>query len=140
MSQSASSNKSVSPSIRPSNSQGEFLLNEEGWKDEARGVIQDISSYVKFVSVAENLPSSNSEIYLNLTTKENNNYTIVLNPEGFKIVGNNFDTANIEGETVYETPYSLLDNISPAYREAFGNDLTQQLLKLQKQQEEENSE
>ena len=77
--------------------QGEFLLNEEGWKDEARGVIQDISSYVKFVSVAENLPSSNSEIYLNLTTKENNNYTIVLNPEGFKIVGNNFDTANIEG-------------------------------------------
>lgn len=103
-------------------------------------MIQDISSYVKFVSVAENLPSSNSEIYLNLTTKENNNYTIVLNPEGFKIVGNNFDTANIEGETVYETPYSLLDNISPAYREAFGNDLTQQLLKLQKQQEEENSE
>ena len=43
-------------------------------------------------------------------------------------------------ETVYETPYSLLDNLSPAYREAFGNDLTTQLLKLQKQREEEQSE
>ena len=42
-------------------------------------------------------------------------------------------------ETVYETPYSLLDNLSPAYREAFGNHLTNQLLKLQKQREEENS-
>ena len=40
-------------------------------------------------------------------------------------------------ETIYETPYSLLDNISPAYREAFGNHLTDQLLKLQKEQEEQ---
>ena len=40
-------------------------------------------------------------------------------------------------ETVYETPYSLLDNISPAYREAFGNHLTDKLLKLQKLQDEE---
>ena len=44
-------------------------------------------------------------------------------------------------EPVYETPYSLLDNLSPAYREAFGQDLTNQLLKLQKQRgEEENAE
>ena len=42
-------------------------------------------------------------------------------------------------ETIYETPYSLLDNLSPAYREAFGNDLTNQLLKLQKQREEDGS-
>ena len=42
-------------------------------------------------------------------------------------------------ETIYETPYSLLDNLSPAYREAFGNDLTNQLLKLQKQREEDSS-
>ncbi len=40
-------------------------------------------------------------------------------------------------ETIYETPYSLLDNISPAYREAFGNHLTDKLLKLQKLQDEE---
>ena len=43
-------------------------------------------------------------------------------------------------EIVYETPYSLLDNLSPAYREAFGQDLTDQLLKLQKQRGEEEEE
>ena len=42
-------------------------------------------------------------------------------------------------ETIYETPYSLLDNLSPAYREAFGNHLTNQLLKLQKQREEDSN-
>ena len=48
------------------------------------------------------------------------------------------DIINFElRETIYETPYSLLDNISPAYREAFGNHLTDKLLKLQKLQDEE---
>jgi len=51
-------------------------------------------------------------------------------------VGHSLNTADKEGENVYETPYSLLDNLSPGYREAFGNDLTKQLLKLQKLQEE----
>jgi len=51
-------------------------------------------------------------------------------------VGHTLNTADKEGENVYETPYSLLDNLSPGYREAFGNDLTRQLLKLQKLQEE----
>jgi len=136
-----SQESSKSPSVFPhSNSQGEFLLDEEGWKDEARGVIRDIEAYVTSVSVAENIPSTNSQIFLNLLTKENNKYTIALSSEGFKVVGYSFDTADIDGETVYETPYSLLDNLSPAYREAFGNDLTTQLLKLQKQREEEQSE
>ena len=73
------------------------MLDEEGWKDEARGVIQDISAYVRSVSVAEKLPSTSSQIFLNLTTKENNQYTIVLNSEGFKIVGHSHDTSDIEG-------------------------------------------
>ena len=73
------------------------MLDEEGWKDEARGVIQDISAYVISVSVAEKLPSTSSQIFLNLTTKENHKYTIVLNSEGFKIVGYSHDTADIEG-------------------------------------------
>ena len=131
----------------------EFLLDEAGWKNEAAGVIKDISSYVNSVAVAENLPCSNSQIFLNLVTKENKNFTVALNPEGFKIVGFCLDTIDTDGyddllstfsfidilfrETVYETPYSLLDNISPAYREAFGNHLTDKLLKLQKLQDEE---
>jgi len=112
-------------------------LDEEGWKDEAKGVIKDIEAYVKSVTVSSELPSTNSQIFLNLVTKEDKEYTVVLNSEGFKVVGFSVNTADIDGETVYETPYSLLDNLSPAYREAFGQDLTQQLLKLQKQRGEE---
>ena len=77
--------------------QGEFLLDEEGWKEEAEGVIRDIAAYVTSVTVADNLPSSSCQIFLNLLTKENNKYTIVLNSEGFNVVGNNFDTADLEG-------------------------------------------
>lgn len=128
---------SSSPAITSSNSQVEFLLDEAGWKDEAAGVIKDISSYVTSVAVAESLPCSNSQIFLNLVTKENKNFTVALNPEGFKIVGFGLNTIDTDGETIYETPYSLLDNISPAYREAFGNHLTDELLKLQKLQDEE---
>ena len=75
----------------------EFLLDEAGWKDEAAGVIKDISSYVTSVAVAESLPCSNSQIFLNLVTKENKNFTVALNPEGFKIVGFGLDTIDTDG-------------------------------------------
>jgi len=137
MSQLGTPNNSVTPgSVGQCDSQEETFLDEEGWKDEARGVIKDIADYVKLVCVADKLPSSRSQIFLNLITKEENYYTIALNPQGFKVVGFSLNTTDKEGEIVYETPYSLLDNLSPAYRQAFGNDLTNQLLKLQKLQEE----
>ena len=75
----------------------EFLLDEAGWKDEAAGVIKDICSYVTSVAVAESLPCSNSQIFLNLVTKENKNFTVALNPEGFKIVGFGLDTIDTDG-------------------------------------------
>ena len=49
------------------------------------------------VAVAENLPCSNSQIFLNLVTKENKNFTVALNPEGFKIVGFGLDTIDTDG-------------------------------------------
>jgi hypothetical protein len=119
--------------------QGEIFLDEEGWKDEAKAVIKDIADYVLLATVSETLPSTRSQIFLNLITKEEKSFTVVLNPEGFRVVGHSLNTDDKEGENVYETPYSLLDNLSPAYRQAFGNDLTNQLLKLQKLQEESES-
>jgi len=136
MSQAGSPNNSTPGSVGQCESQGETFLDEEGWKDEAKGVIKDIADYVQLVCVSETLPSCRSQIFLNLITKEDKSYTIALNPQGFKVVGYSLNTADTEGENVYETPYSLLDNLSPAYRQAFGNDLTNQLLKLQKLQEE----
>jgi len=139
MSHVGSPNSSTPGSLGQCESQEETFLDEEGWKDEAKAVIKDIADYVQLVCVSESLPSCRSQIFLNLITKEGESYTIALNPEGFKVVGHSLNTADREGENVYETPYSLLDNLSPAYRQAFGNDLTNQLLKLQKQQEEANN-
>jgi len=136
MSQVGSPNNSTPGSIEQCESQEEIFLDEEGWKDEAKAVIKDIADYVLSASVSETLPSSRSQIFLNLVTKEEKSFTVALNPEGFRVVGHSLNTVDTEGENVYETPYSLLDNLSPAYRQAFGNDLTTQLLKLQKLQEE----
>ena len=60
-------------------------------------MIKDISSYVTSVTVAESLPCSNSQIFLNLVTKEDKTFTIALNPEGFKIVGFGLDTIDTDG-------------------------------------------
>ncbi|XP_023345092.1 GSK3-beta interaction protein [Eurytemora carolleeae] len=109
----------------------ETFLDEEGWIEEAKGVIRDIEKYVQFVCVSNVLASSRSNIFINLTTRETTEYTIELTQQGFKVVGSGHDTNNLTEEIIYETPYSLLDTISPAYRQAFGDHLTDQLLKLQ---------
>jgi len=115
----------------------ETFLDEDGWREEAKGIIRDVEKYVKFVSVSEVLENSKSQIYLNLITREENIYTVELNLQGFKVVGNALDTSNLTEQPVFETPYSLLDTISPAYRQAFGDHLTDQLLKLQATRAEE---
>ena len=82
--------------------------------------------------------SDNSCIYLNITTVEDLKLTVQLSVQGFCVVSNEHDKIeppkNEEDEiTYYETPYSLLDSISPGYREAFGNKLASQLRKLSEQ-------
>lgn len=118
----------------------ETFLDEEGWKEEARGVIKDVEKYVKLVCVSEQLASSRSCIFLNLTTREEKQYTIELTSQGFKVVANEHNANTLTDENIYETPYSLLDSISPAYRQAFGDHLTDQLLKLQAAREVEQAE
>lgn len=54
---------------------------------------------------------------------------------GFTIVGYEYDIINQRSERYFETPYSLLDFISPKYRCLFGNDLKNKLEELKKQRE-----
>lgn len=114
-------------------SQRETFLDEEGWIKEAKAVIHELTDYVQFVDKSTQLPPSNSEVFLNLTTRENNSYTVLLNCQGFRVVGWGHDLQDKEGEPVYETPHSMLDNLSPGYRKAFGDHLTSQLLQLQQE-------
>jgi len=124
-------------SLKKCPSQKETLLDEEGWKSEARAVVKELESYVLYIDLSSNLLADNNQIYLNVTTKENTDHTVHLSCQGFKIVGNKFDSSDIEGMPVYETAHSLLDNLSPGYREAFGAHLSARLLNLQKLQEQE---
>ena len=114
----------------------ERLLNhsgndgESGWKCEALAVIHDIHSFVKQISISISLPCDNNGVYLNLETKEDNTFTIEMSSAGFRICGLKLDTNDTEADdstVYYETPYALLDNISPLYRQCFGQELAQKL-------------
>jgi len=113
--------------------QGERLLDEQGWREEAKGVIKEIINFVKVFAVSDQLKASSTEIFLNLVTLEDSAFTIKLNERGFEVVGHSLDTNNTEGDRVYETPHSLLDNLSPGYRQAWGASLSQQLAKVAKE-------
>ena len=101
--------------------QGERLLDEQGWREEAKGVIKEIINFVKVFSLADQLKykykyeykykqifvkvfavsdqlkASSTEIFLNLVTLEDSAFTIKLNERGFEVVGNSLDTNNTEG-------------------------------------------
>ena len=106
---------------------------QSGWKCEALAVIHDIHSFVKHIAVSSLLPCDENGVYLNLETKEEDIFTIEMSSAGFRICGHKWDTNDIEGDEqtiYYETPYSLLDSISPQYRQCFGRELAQKLQQL----------
>ncbi|XP_011305867.1 GSK3-beta interaction protein isoform X2 [Fopius arisanus] len=112
----------------------ERVLDADQWRIEAQAIIDDVKAHVKDIRISEELQSTNSSIHLNLTTLENLKFCVHVSSEGFKITGNQHDTfTNTENE-IYETPYGLLNSISPMYRESFGNSLMSKLNKLSQSQ------
>ena len=124
-------------------SEGEFLLDEDGWRSEAEAIIRDVGEFVKVIHVSDALEvrkrttycigsyevillqSSASRIYLNVTTIESKDFTVALTGEGFRVVAEgkhdsvdeeNHLSASTSESTVFETPYSLLGSISPGFR------------------------
>jgi len=120
-----------------------FLAESKGWKEEAEAVIHDVKDQVKDIKISEKLQSTNSCIYLNITTVEDLKFTVELSPQGFVVVAKDVhDTISktisetpSEDLTYFETPYSLLDSVSPGYREAFGKSLASQLRKISQEQQ-----
>ena len=72
--------------------QGERLLDEKGWQEEAAGVIKEIADFVKVFKVSEELKASSTEIFFNLITLEDSKFTIRLSERGFELVGDTLDT------------------------------------------------
>lgn len=103
------------------------------WRVEAQGVINDIQGHVNSIKISDQLSSSETEIYLNLETKEGKRFCILLNGDGFSVVGNSYDNKDDEHAEVehYETPYSLLSSISKEFTQSFGNCLMDKLKDLE---------
>ncbi|XP_023246153.1 GSK3-beta interaction protein-like [Copidosoma floridanum] len=112
--------------------QDEKVLDTEQWKIEAQAVIDDVKHHVRNFQVSSTIQSSNRAIHLNLTTLEGLQFCVRLSPQGFSIVGNKHDcTDNADFDLdYYETIYSLLDYISPQYRNSFSKHLAEKLQQL----------
>ncbi|XP_012141962.1 GSK3-beta interaction protein [Megachile rotundata] len=106
------------------------VLDEEQWKLEAQAIINDVKHHVTDIKVSEKLQSSNRFLYLNLTTLEGLKFCIELSSAGFAVVGNDHDDTSQETDQHFETPYSLLDFVSPQYRDSFGSSIIDKLKKL----------
>lgn len=64
-------------------------------------------------------------------TLEGKEMTCFLDDSGFKIVGFNFDSCDIEdNDEIYETIYALIQSHSTGYTKSFGNALVDKLNKL----------
>ncbi|XP_014467535.1 PREDICTED: uncharacterized protein LOC106740724 [Dinoponera quadriceps] len=100
------------------------------WQLEAQAVINDVKSHVQDIRVSEQLTSSNKAIYLNLTTLENLQFCVELSASGFIVVGNRHDDASNADNKHFETPYCLLECISPRYRQSFCTSLFERLKEL----------
>ncbi|XP_056638236.1 GSK3B-interacting protein-like [Diorhabda carinulata] len=99
----------------------EYILDSESWKLEAEAIINDVKAHVNQINISEKIPSSNSCIYMNLRTKEEKKFCIQLSSEGFKIVGLDWDENNLDSEQFFETPYSLLNSVSPSFSSSFAS-------------------
>ncbi|XP_028677673.1 GSK3-beta interaction protein [Erpetoichthys calabaricus] len=98
---------------------------------EAEAVVNDVLFAVADMHVSKILQNAVDVAYINVEIKEGNRYCLELTEAGLRVVGYTFD--QVDESTIahyHETVYSLLDSLSPAYREAFGNALLQRLERL----------
>lgn len=106
------------------------VFDPDNWKLEAEVVINDVKDHVKTLEISEKLGSDYNVIYLNLITNEGNNYCIQLSAQGFRVVGYESDVNDLDSEVYFETPYSLLNSVSPSFKVSFANALFKKLNEL----------
>ncbi|KAF4084035.1 hypothetical protein AMELA_G00124130 [Ameiurus melas] len=108
--------------------------DERGVKDmrlEAEAIVSDVLFAVSNMFVSKTLSSGLDLAFINVETREGKRYCLELSEAGLRVVGYTFDQVDPGLSTQYhETVYSLLDSLSPGYREAFGNALLQRLERL----------
>lgn len=89
-------------------------------------MIDDIKSHVRSAGISL-LDGTDEFIYFNLTTLEGEDYCVQMSKNGFLLADTSYDSSKMESGLYFETPYALLDTISPMYRESFANKLIDSL-------------
>ena len=136
------------------------LCDVKDMRLEAEAVVSDVLFAVAEMHLSQSFNSARDVAHINVETKEGNRYCLELTESGLRVrctksemcyflfyysfmacfiinhstiqvVGYAFDQVDEDLNTQYhETIYSLLDKLSPGYREAFGNALLQRLEQL----------
>ncbi|XP_033741556.1 GSK3-beta interaction protein-like [Pecten maximus] len=108
---------------------------------EAQEVVKEVAYAVDYVEIAKDLPNGDKVIHLNLRTQEEQEFSVELTDQGFRVVGNKFNIVDETASSQYfETIYALLDHHSPKYRKSFGDALLRKLENLQMSREESDDE
>ncbi|XP_011405354.1 PREDICTED: GSK3-beta interaction protein-like [Amphimedon queenslandica] len=100
--------------------------------------LKDIGYAINEGRVSEVLPSSSSSVYLNIITQEDKEFCVLLDKNGYQVVGFKCDCVD-EGLSlsVYETIYSLMDSISDSYKVSFNTQLFNKLKHYQQGNKDE---
>ena len=106
----------------------EVAREENTWEKEARLVIDEVRNCVKEIEVAsqKNL-YPDKLIYLNLTTLEDDKYSVELGEMGFRIIGRGYNCKILmyvnKTSKYFATIYALLEHVSRKYRASFREEL-----------------
>uniref|UniRef100_A0A183F6F5 DUF727 domain-containing protein n=1 Tax=Heligmosomoides polygyrus TaxID=6339 RepID=A0A183F6F5_HELPZ len=104
---------------------------------EAIAAVHELSFAVASISVSEMLPRTSELIFVNVTTVEEQPYCLELTHKGWRITSLRSDCmigdfTRLELFTrYYDSLYSLMDTISPGYRERFSEKLALRLKMLE---------
>lgn len=130
-------------------------LENLDWQAEAAALIDDMENYVLSIKISSRHKSDNMRIHFDIETLERNKLLVSMDSSGFRICDRQERKAADGGERaqvqkniaygdasegqqqpqptgddhdkVYETINALLDDVSPRYRQAFGQALIDRL-------------
>merc|ERR1711875_204057 len=98
----------------------------------AEATLREIAPYVLAVTISD--ISMEERMFLNITTKEGNHFTVEQSSLGLQVVGLFLNTRSLEDQPIYESPASLMNTISKEYTRAFASHLIDKLQALAEEQ------
>lgn len=118
---------------QPSGEQGDFLAEAQlAIDDVADGIVAE-----KCLSNRLNNPQDTSTAYINIKTNAKKEFCIELSPNGYRIVGQQFDENSQPSTIFYESLQALLSNESKSYVNSFAHSLQEKLFQAQNQLEDD---